>query len=115
MIENECALFLLAVKTEPMNFVVETPEVLNLNYSPLNGMACMPNKTLTFIAMDSLKYHHFAERFSVDVLKQKDKSSVILLNEKVIDLIYLIYICLPLLILLSFYFISPKSNVEQPV
>ncbi|XP_059616682.1 thioredoxin domain-containing protein 11 [Phlebotomus argentipes] len=45
-----------------------------------SGLACKYNKTMSFIVIDSLTYHPFAERLGVDVLAQKDKSAVFIID-----------------------------------
>lgn len=48
----------------------------------LTGLACRSNSSLTLIALDSLIYHQFAERLGIDILNKKDKTAVVILNEK---------------------------------
>lgn len=46
----------------------------------VKGLGCTGNKTLSFLAFDSLQLHHFAERLGVDVLHRKDKSAVLIVD-----------------------------------
>lgn len=46
----------------------------------VKGLRCLANKTLSFLAFDSLQLHHFAERLGVDVLHRKDKSVVLIVD-----------------------------------
>ncbi|GAB0095391.1 uncharacterized protein DMENIID0001_107720 [Sergentomyia squamirostris] len=46
----------------------------------LSGLACKYNKTMSFIVIDSLTYHPFAERLGVDVLAARDKSAVVIID-----------------------------------
>uniref|UniRef100_A0A1L8DU29 Putative thioredoxin/protein disulfide isomerase n=1 Tax=Nyssomyia neivai TaxID=330878 RepID=A0A1L8DU29_9DIPT len=46
----------------------------------ISGLGCKYNKTMSFIVIDSLTYHPFAERLGVDVLAQKDKSAVFIID-----------------------------------
>lgn len=46
----------------------------------IKGLRCSGNKTLSFLAFDSLQLHHFAERLGVDVLHRKDKSAVLIVD-----------------------------------
>lgn len=49
----------------------------------LKGLACnSTNKTLSFIAMDSLKFYHFAERIGIDLRKAEHKSAAVIFNDK---------------------------------
>lgn len=45
--------------------------------------ACRVNKTLAFIAIDSLQYFHFAEGLGIDILKMRDKTAVVILDSDV--------------------------------
>nr|CAD7396586.1 unnamed protein product [Timema cristinae] len=44
------------------------------------GLACRTNKTLSFLAMDSVQFHQFAEGLGVNVLARKDKTAVVIFN-----------------------------------
>uniref|UniRef100_A0A1B0CT24 Thioredoxin domain-containing protein n=1 Tax=Lutzomyia longipalpis TaxID=7200 RepID=A0A1B0CT24_LUTLO len=50
------------------------------NGEGISGLGCKYNKTMSFIVIDSLTYHPFAERLGVDVLAQKDKSAVFIID-----------------------------------
>lgn len=47
------------------------------------GLACKTNASLTLVALDSLQFYPFAERLGLDVLKLTDKTSAVIINEKV--------------------------------
>ncbi|XP_071442293.1 thioredoxin domain-containing protein 11 [Hetaerina americana] len=50
-------------------------------FSPsIQGLACRTNRTLSILALDSLKYHHFAMGLGVDVLSRKDATAVVILH-----------------------------------
>lgn len=53
------------------------------NVSIITGEACKQNQSLSFIVMDSLNYYHFAEKLGIDLLKYRDKSAAVIINEKV--------------------------------
>lgn len=40
------------------------------------------------IAMDSLKYHHFANSLSIDILNRKHKTALVIVDEKVRTQLY---------------------------
>jgi hypothetical protein len=44
------------------------------------GSACSTNKTLSFIAMDSLQFHQFAAGLGIDVLARHDKTALVIFN-----------------------------------
>lgn len=45
----------------------------------------MRNSSLKFVAVDSLRYYHLAERLGVDLSNSFDKTGVVIINEKVYD------------------------------
>lgn len=49
----------------------------------LSGLSCKSNRTLSFLAVDSLLYHTFAERLGVNVLKHPKKSVVLIMDYEV--------------------------------
>lgn len=49
----------------------------------IQGIACMTNASLTLIALDSLQFYSFAERLGIDVLRGRDKTSAVIVYEKV--------------------------------
>lgn len=73
--KKDCNLFEFANKLQEPIFDKSSESTLNIT-----GLACSSNVTLKFIAMDSLIYHHFAERLSVNL--EKNNTAVILVNEK---------------------------------
>lgn len=46
----------------------------------IKGLRCTGNKSLAFLAFDSLQLHHFAERLGVDVLSRKDKTVALIVD-----------------------------------
>ena len=49
----------------------------------VTGFGCAENNTLLLLALDSLKYHHFAESLGIDVLNNYHKTAVVIVDEKV--------------------------------
>lgn len=78
---EKCRQFLTAQRLQPAKFENKVDkEEKDFN---IRGLACKSNKSLTLIAMDSLLHYHFAEKLGVDLSKCIDKSSVVIINEKV--------------------------------
>jgi len=61
-------------------FPRDSPKQFNVN---LKESVCKTNKTLALIAIDSLRYFHFAERLGIDLLKQRNKTTVVILDAAV--------------------------------
>lgn len=78
---NKCREFVFAETIQPAIF--EKKNENERNDHNISGLACRTNKSLTFVAMDSLLFYHFAERLGIDVTNSKDKSAVAIINEKV--------------------------------
>ncbi|KAF5283521.1 hypothetical protein FQA39_LY17336 [Lamprigera yunnana] len=57
--------------------IAETDDRINVT-----GLACKSNSTLTFIALDSLRYYHFAERLGINLFTIKDKTAAVIINQK---------------------------------
>lgn len=50
----------------------------------VQGLACVNNRTLSIIAMDSLMYYQFAEGLGINILHLKDKTAVAIIDKRVI-------------------------------
>lgn len=79
---SKCALFEWARSLQKPIF--ERSRLIKNPAINITGLGCLANLTLSFVAMDSRKYHHFAERFSIDLSNKHDGSAAIILNEKVV-------------------------------
>lgn len=79
--ENECKLHQIAANYHKPIF---SPTIHSQFKNDVNitGLACKHNTSLTLIALDSLKYHMFAERFGLDILSKTDKTAAIIIDEK---------------------------------
>ncbi|KAJ8922905.1 hypothetical protein NQ315_001447 [Exocentrus adspersus] len=77
---DKCKEFVYRENFQPSIFEKELEP--NNNIHNISGLACKTNRSLTFVAMDSLLYYHFAERLGIDVTSGKEKSSVAIINEK---------------------------------
>nr|CAD7448565.1 unnamed protein product [Timema bartmani] len=77
-IEESCLRFHQAQKAHAPVF----PRATYYRKTPRNftGLACRTNKTLSFLAMDSVQFHQFAEGLGVNVLARKDKTAVVIFN-----------------------------------
>lgn len=49
----------------------------------IDGLACINNRTLTIIAMDSLSHYQFSEGLGVNIQDVKDKTAVIIMDKQV--------------------------------
>lgn len=49
----------------------------------INGLACVNNRTLKIIAMDSLSHYQFAEGLGINILDMKDKTAAVIVDKKV--------------------------------
>lgn len=79
---NDCAKLGKALKYHPLIFAHSVTNMKQpLNRVDITGLACK-NNTLTMIAMDSLQYHSFAARLGIDVLNMKEKTAVVIIDEK---------------------------------
>lgn len=61
--------------------------VKNYSSDAIDGMACVNNKTLSIIAMDSLLHYQFAEGLGINILDVKDRTAVVIIDKRVIILI----------------------------
>lgn len=61
---------------------VTDSQKFNKRHTNISGLACKTNASLTLIAVDSLKYYHFAERLGIDLSTRKDKTVAVIINEK---------------------------------
>ena len=50
---------------------------------PLTQLICSINKTLSFVAVDTVHYFHFAESLGVDVIGARDKTAVVIVDPTV--------------------------------
>lgn len=73
--KEQCRLLLIGNKYHRPIFPKNDKETFNLTPS-----FCKINKTLSFVAVDSLYYFHFAEALGIDISIQKDKTAVIILD-----------------------------------
>ncbi|XP_044758505.1 thioredoxin domain-containing protein 11 [Coccinella septempunctata] len=75
-----CRLFQIAQDYQPLHFSKELYDyVEGFN---ITGFKCNTNKTLNFIAMDSLYYHHYAEKLGVDLFQRPNKTALVILDDK---------------------------------
>ncbi|EZA61446.1 hypothetical protein DMN91_003951 [Ooceraea biroi] len=58
-------------------FPRDSPRQFNIS---LKESVCKTNKTLALIAIDSLRYFHFAERLGIDLFKRRNKTTVVILD-----------------------------------
>lgn len=54
-----------------------------IDFESISGLSCKTNQTLSFLAMDSLLYHTFAERLGVNVLKHPKKTVLLIMDYEV--------------------------------
>ncbi|RZC27651.1 thioredoxin domain-containing protein 11 [Asbolus verrucosus] len=78
VMEEDCREFLLSQKYGPAIF----ERKVRGNDFNITGLACKTNLTLAFIALDSLRFYHFAEKLGVDLPDSSQKSGVVIINEK---------------------------------
>ena len=78
--KEECQKFLIGSTYYPPVFPKVNIKEPSTNFT---SSICEVNKTLSFIAIDSLYYFHFAEALGVDVLNYKDKTAVVILDPTV--------------------------------
>nr|CAI5852904.1 unnamed protein product [Callosobruchus analis] len=79
--KEKCRQFLTAEKLHPA--VLEN----EYSYTPgsvrnISGLFCQTNRSLTFLAMDSLLNYHFAQRLGVDLFSRSDKSAAVIIGDK---------------------------------
>lgn len=49
----------------------------------MNGLACKSNKSLAFLAMDSLLHYPFAEKLGLNLSTYEDKTVAVITDDKV--------------------------------
>ncbi|KAK9708828.1 Thioredoxin [Popillia japonica] len=79
--QNKCRLKTIAEKYSPAFFAESLLNKDNVKVD-ITGLACQVNRSLSMIAMDSLKYHHFANSLSIDILNRKHKTALVIVDEK---------------------------------
>lgn len=77
-----CKTLLIAQKYQHLAFSSELYNNDVVGGFDVKGLKCKTNKTLTFIAMDSLRYHHYAEKLGIDLSKRPNKTAVVILDDK---------------------------------
>lgn len=79
---EKCRYLRIAHRIQPAIFSprIQKPEEVN---DTVEGMACKTNMSLSLVALDSLQNYYFAESLGIDILKEKDKTAVVILNPKV--------------------------------
>ncbi|KRT84350.1 Thioredoxin, partial [Oryctes borbonicus] len=78
--QNKCRLKAIAEKYNPPLFSDSIVNKQNIRID-ITGLACQVNRSLSMIAMDSLKYHHFANSLSIDILNRKHKTALAIIDE----------------------------------
>lgn len=85
--EEKCRLFKMSQNYYPSIYSESIVNHVNygkdLNRFNITGLGCKTNETLVIVAVDSLMYHHFAERLGVNISKKKDKTFAVIINDKV--------------------------------
>lgn len=79
--KNICRNFLFAEKYHPTVFE-EKPFKQN-SIRDVNGLACKNNKTMAFVAMDSLLHYPFAEKLGINLSKYTHKTAAVIIDDKV--------------------------------
>lgn len=79
--KEKCRIAHLARQFHPvlLSESVRGTEDVGLNVS---GLACKLNSSLVLIALDSLRYYHFAERLGIDISQAEDKTAAVIINQK---------------------------------
>lgn len=88
--KEKCRMFVNSEKLYPAVFVPEdSSDESNIDLSDLcdfdlnTNEISNTNESLTFVAIDSLKYSMFAERLGIDLTLMANMSAVVILSEKV--------------------------------
>lgn len=76
-LKEDCKKWMAGNDYHPSLFPRESPRQFNIS---LKESVCKTNKTLALIAIDSLHYFHFAEHLGIDISKQKNKTTVVILD-----------------------------------
>ncbi|CAH1956000.1 unnamed protein product [Acanthoscelides obtectus] len=79
--KEKCRQFLAAEKLHPAILEAEYSYTQG-KYRNVSGLSCQTNKSLTFLAMDSLLNYQFARRLGVDLSSKLDKSAAIIIGDK---------------------------------
>uniref|UniRef100_A0A6P7H3K6 Uncharacterized protein LOC114345684 n=1 Tax=Diabrotica virgifera virgifera TaxID=50390 RepID=A0A6P7H3K6_DIAVI len=77
---ERCKQFIAAEMYHPAIFSKNVPSEKNISIA---GLSCRTNKSLSFVAMDSLLHYYFARQLGIDLNNEPDKSAVVILNDKV--------------------------------
>lgn len=80
-----CRNFLFAEKYHPAIF--EEKSIRRNSIVDVNGLACKSNKTIAFVAMDSLLHYPFAEKLGIDLSKFRHKTTAAIIDDKVSGII----------------------------
>lgn len=88
--KEKCRMFANAEKLYPAVFVPEDSSIENdidlsdlCDFGSSTNEISNTNESLTFVAIDSLKYSVFAERLGIDLTLMANMSAVVILSEKV--------------------------------
>ncbi|XP_050498799.1 thioredoxin domain-containing protein 11 isoform X3 [Diabrotica virgifera virgifera] len=76
---ERCKQFIAAEMYHPAIFSKNVPSEKNISIA---GLSCRTNKSLSFVAMDSLLHYYFARQLGIDLNNEPDKSAVVILNDK---------------------------------
>ena len=79
----ECELCAFANKYSALVFTETIKREATIN-NHIFGHGCNSNRSLTFIAIDSLKYHYYAESLNINIHNHKDKTAIVIVEDKVI-------------------------------
>lgn len=61
------------------------------NFSKITGLACKTNKTLSFLAMDSLTYELVSERLGIKLNSSNQNTAAVIIDSQVCILIFSIF------------------------
>lgn len=78
-LKRECEFMFLSELDEPTIFFNERGDE---NLELMSGLGCDVNKTLSFMAIDSVLYHTFAERLGIDILNYENKTAALILDHE---------------------------------
>ncbi|XP_050498800.1 thioredoxin domain-containing protein 11 isoform X4 [Diabrotica virgifera virgifera] len=82
---ERCKQFIAAEMYHPAIFSKNVPSEKNISIA---GLSCRTNKSLSFVAMDSLLHYYFARQLGIDLNNEPDKSAVVILNDKTVVVLY---------------------------
>ncbi|KAF5280834.1 hypothetical protein FQR65_LT14941 [Abscondita terminalis] len=77
---EKCRIAVLAEKVQPLVFSEHF--LFNNLTNNISGLGCKTNSSLSFIALDSVRYFHFAQKLGIDISLFKDKSAAVIINQK---------------------------------